>query len=77
MQAVSSYGVRNEGLFDRVVVGSSLVQKLVAAVQQWSARRALEVELYGLSDRDLDDMGISRRDIPAVAKGEFVPRRIG
>jgi uncharacterized protein YjiS (DUF1127 family) len=40
----------------------------------WAQRRALErqmQELYRSSDRELWDMGLSRSDLPEIAKGTY------
>ncbi len=76
MQAVSSFGLRNESLFDRVVSASSLLQNVVAYFQAMAARNELRAELNALSDRELNDMGLSRVDIDAVAAGKWVARRM-
>jgi uncharacterized protein YjiS (DUF1127 family) len=36
----------------------------------WRATRAAEDELFALSDRDLQDIGLARCDIPAAVRGE-------
>lgn len=36
--------------------------------RQWRAYRETVVELYRMSDRQLSDIGISRGDIPFVAR---------
>ena len=45
---------------------------------QWRARRRTEAELYGLTDWELRDLGISRHDIPEVARnasyGAYLPK---
>jgi uncharacterized protein YjiS (DUF1127 family) len=50
----------------------STVRRLFAKLADWSAKNrayhATVSELYALSDRDLADIGISRSDIPAVAR---------
>jgi len=37
------------------------------------ARRAITFELSQLDDRELADIGLTRSDIPAVARGKFQP----
>ncbi len=32
------------------------------------ARRAVAAELYAMSDRDLNDIGVARADIPAILR---------
>lgn len=50
----------------------SLVERARAAFGHWRARRAafqqVIDELSVLSDRELNDLGLSRYDIPAVAR---------
>ncbi|MBU6397701.1 MAG: DUF1127 domain-containing protein [Rhodospirillales bacterium] len=36
--------------------------------QSWKARRAVAAELYAMSDRDLNDIGVSRFEIPAIVR---------
>ncbi|WP_298225714.1 DUF1127 domain-containing protein [Acidocella sp.] len=36
--------------------------------QSWKARRAIAAELYAMSDRDLDDIGVCRAEIPAILR---------
>ena len=42
------------------------ILKLVAAVQAWNATRATRKALSQLSDRELDDIGLTRADIDNV-----------
>lgn len=48
------------------------MSKLIGSVVQWFERemkvRSVRKELYALSDRELQDIGIVRCDIPFVAK---------
>ena len=44
---------------------ASLLNKL----RDWHAKRAAEDELNALSDRSLEDIGLSRADIPSVVWG--------
>jgi len=37
-------------------------------IRSWNRVRQTRNELYGLSNRELDDLGISRGDIPFVAR---------
>jgi len=50
----------------------SLLDRARAAFADWRARRAafaqVENELSVLSDRELNDLGLSRYDIPRVAR---------
>lgn len=41
---------------------------LVRWFKAWQARRAIAAELYAMSDRDLNDIGVCRADIPAVLR---------
>jgi len=41
---------------------------LVDSFRTWSRRRAIETELYALSTHLLDDIGVVRGEIPAVAR---------
>lgn len=34
----------------------------------WQARRAVAAELYAMSDRDLNDIGVSRAEIPDILR---------
>lgn len=34
----------------------------------WQARRAVASELYAMNERDLNDIGISRADIPTILR---------
>jgi uncharacterized protein YjiS (DUF1127 family) len=50
---------------------SSLFHRLRAS---WAERRAVErqmQELYRSSDRELWDMGLSRSDLPEIARGTY------
>jgi len=37
-------------------------------LRRWSAERRIRAELSALSDRELDDIGLVRRDVPRVAR---------
>ncbi|MEO0543952.1 MAG: DUF1127 domain-containing protein [Pseudomonadota bacterium] len=41
---------------------------LTRSLRQWRKVRQTENELYRLSTRELDDLGISRADIPQIAR---------
>jgi uncharacterized protein YjiS (DUF1127 family) len=56
----------------RVTVG----QFLLRAMQRWQRGRAT-AELHRLDDRQLDDIGITRNDIPRVVDGLFAPPKRG
>lgn len=49
----------------------SIVPTLVAKLRGWRERQRVLDELYALDDRTLADIGLSRGDIPFVAKGQF------
>ena len=51
----------------------TVVQLLFRALQRWQRNRAM-ANLQGLSDGQLEDIGISRNDIPRVADGFFQPK---
>jgi uncharacterized protein YjiS (DUF1127 family) len=80
---MSAYNVKAHPAFsgyDFAGEGSSAngMRGLFARVAKWREQRRsyqqLLFELEGLSDRDLADIGISRFDIPAIARGEKVAR---
>jgi len=41
---------------------------LLTQFRTWRARRAAEMELSGLSDRELADIGLTRQEIPVVVR---------
>ncbi|WP_104018833.1 DUF1127 domain-containing protein [Roseovarius nitratireducens] len=45
-----------------------LLSRIVEAVISWNDRRATRTALAQLSDRELDDIGLSRGDIDRVAR---------
>lgn len=45
--------------------------RLEAVRQAWRERRRIHRELMAYSDHDLDDLGIRRPDIPALAQGRL------
>ncbi|WP_206378192.1 DUF1127 domain-containing protein [Sneathiella limimaris] len=53
-----------------VYVDSSLSNMFQTARDYFQARATMR-QLNELTDRELTDIGITRADIPAVAKGEF------
>lgn len=70
--AISSHGIERSG--ERRHGGSPLLEllkdvasKLVASWAWYRDRRRTEGELARLSDRELDDIGIARCDIPVIA----------
>ncbi len=54
------------------------IRGLIAKVAKWREQRRtynnVMFELEHMTDRDLADIGISRYDIPAIARGEKVER---
>lgn len=46
----------------------ALVSRVVATLVSWNERRATRNALSQLSDRELDDIGLTRGDIDAVAR---------
>jgi len=65
--------MRAQAVADMIIDGVQgirhLVQAVTAKVQAYlEYRRTFDV-LTGMTDRELDDIGISRGDIPAVARG--------
>ena len=53
-----------------------IVGRVSARVGKWRRYRAAVAELRGLDPRTLDDIGISRADIPRVAAGLWMPPAI-
>jgi uncharacterized protein YjiS (DUF1127 family) len=41
---------------------------LLSQLNTWRTRRAAEIELSGLSDRELADIGLTRQEIPAIVR---------
>src|SRR3546814_1133515 len=65
--------LRAKAMADGIIAGFDGLRSLVAAVKAKIAayveyRRTVDV-LTTMTDRELDDIGISRGDIPAVARG--------
>ena len=50
----------------------TVAQLFLRAVSRWQRRRAIK-ELSRLDNRQLEDIGISRNDIPRVVEGLFSP----
>jgi uncharacterized protein YjiS (DUF1127 family) len=48
--------------------GTGVVSRINAAVQRYRVMRRTYAELSSLSNRELDDLGISRADIPDIAR---------
>jgi len=51
---------------------SSYVSNMFAAVVAWNDARVTRNALSSLSDRELEDIGLSRGDIAAVAESNFI-----
>ena len=49
-------------------VGSSVVRRLIDAVAAWNDRRITRNELSRLTDRELEDIGLTRGDIDTVVE---------
>ncbi len=47
---------------------SRSVGSVIDGVRGWNRRRTIETELYALSAHMLDDIGVARNDIPAIAR---------
>lgn len=52
---------------DRAPFGSKLLSKLV----EWNAARVTRNQLNSLTDRELDDIGLTRADIETVARRTY------
>ena len=50
---------------------TSLITALVAKVAAWNDARVTRNSLSRLSDRELDDLGLVRSDIDAIAEGSY------
>jgi uncharacterized protein YjiS (DUF1127 family) len=55
----------------RLPLFAGLVWALGRRLRDWRLRRGTLDELHALSDRELRDMGINRRDFDAIACGTF------
>lgn len=53
----------------------TVAQLFLRAIRRWQRSRAIN-ELSLLDDRQLNDIGISRNDIPRVVKGLFGPEEL-
>ncbi len=49
--------------------------EVVTAFRNWRKREQVRRELYGLSERQLADIGLNPGDIEAVARGIYRGRR--
>jgi uncharacterized protein YjiS (DUF1127 family) len=45
-----------------------IFSELVSRFNAWRAERSAAHELFGLSDRELADIGLTRQDIPTVVR---------
>ena len=48
--------------------GETRSSKLGRWFKVWQARRVVAAELYAMSERDLNDIGVSRADIPGILR---------
>ena len=48
---------------------NNLFSRIALAISDWSNVRATRDALHALSDRELNDIGLSRSDIDRVARG--------
>ncbi|MEM6483113.1 MAG: DUF1127 domain-containing protein [Pseudomonadota bacterium] len=46
--------------------GASIISRVAAAIAQWNEARKTRAALARLSDRELDDIGLSRADIDSI-----------
>ena len=53
----------------------TVAQLFLRAVRRWQRARAIN-ELGRLNDRQLEDIGITRNDIPRVVEGLFNPEEV-
>ena len=65
----SSALVRPVGFLSPFVALARIVQRAMAFVIAWEARRRTIRELMALDDRMLSDLGITRGDIASIAAG--------
>jgi uncharacterized protein YjiS (DUF1127 family) len=52
---------------------AGLLARIATLRQSWSEQRRIRRELMSYSEQDLEDLGIKRRDIPAIARGHTSP----
>ena len=52
---------------------AGLLARIATLRDGWSERRRIRRELMSYSESDLDDLGIRRSDIPAIARGHTSP----
>jgi uncharacterized protein YjiS (DUF1127 family) len=66
------------GMLVAAVHGTArLGRAALAALARWRRQRAVRRELAAYPDRELDELGVRRSDVPAIAKGRPVPRASG
>ncbi len=67
--------MRAQAMADTIVAAgrglARLALALVRMIRQWHERATLAAELYGMSDHDLADIGLSRCDVDAVVRGGY------
>jgi uncharacterized protein YjiS (DUF1127 family) len=71
MTTMTGATARHAAFFDHVPFGDAVAETLRAwreASTRRTALRRTRLELEALSDRELDDLGIARWDIPAVSR---------
>ncbi len=61
-------GARRKGRSALAADVNHLAHRLVAWFDEWRRYHETLRELSRLDDRELDDIGIARRDIPSIAK---------
>ncbi|GEM_PF-419501 len=67
--------LRAQAMADAVMaVGRGVIRlgsALVRVVREWHERATLASELYGMSEHELSDIGLSRCDVDAVVDGAY------
>lgn len=49
-----------------------LLGRVLSGLSAWRERRAVSAELAGLNERELNDIGLTRDDLPRVFDASFV-----
>lgn len=62
----TSYGSPSKSRF------FNIISALTAAIVAWNDARVTRKALAGLTDRELEDIGLSRSDIDAVAQNNLI-----
>lgn len=57
------------GTLDLVARINATITSLTGSISYWNAVRSTRNTLVGLTDRELDDIGLARGDIDRVARG--------